>query len=123
VVPAVTVRLALATAFRLVQHTAPSFLPAWVTALLLLVLLAAAVLAALRRRLDVLGLAVGALLTYYVWVGMTNAVDAGRAGVVEQLVIIAIALALAVLALRRRRAAIAPSRPAAAAAGRATTRR
>jgi hypothetical protein len=118
----VTVRLALATAFRLVQHTAPSFLPAWVTALLLLVLLAAAVLAALRRRLDVLGLAVGALLTY-VWVGMTNAVDAGRAGVVEQLVIIAIALALAVLALRRRRAAIAPSRPAAAAAGRATTRR
>jgi hypothetical protein len=90
---------------------------------ILLLLPAAAVLAAVRWRLDVLGLATGALLTY-AWVGLTNAIGAGRAGVIEQVVIIAAALAVSGLALRRRRrAALRPSEPDAGAVSPATTHR
>ena len=123
VLPAAAVGLVLASTFQLVQHTGPTVLPAWVTVLILLLLLAVGVLAAVRWRLDVLGLAVGALLTY-AWVGMTNAVGAGSAAVIEQVVIVAAALAVSGLALRRRRrAALRSTGPEAGAVSPATTRR
>ena len=76
--------------------------------------------AATRWRLDVLGLAIGALLTY-AWVGLANALRVGPTAVIEQAVIIAVALAVAALAVhRRRRAAV---RPSAGGAVRATTHR
>ena len=91
--------------------------------MILLLLPAAAVTTVVRWRLDVLELAVGALLTY-AWVGLTNAIGAGWAGVIEQVVIIAAALAVSGLALRRRRrAALRPSGPVAGAVSHATTHR
>ena len=110
----------LATTFQLVQHVGPSTLPAWASLAILLILLAAAVVAATRWRLDVLGLAIGAVLTY-AWVGLTNAVRVGPTAVIEQVVIIAVALAVTALAVhRRRRAAV---RPRAGATVRAATHR
>ncbi len=123
VLPAAAVGLVLATTFQLVQHVGPSTLPAWVTSAILLVLLAAAVIASTTWRLDVLGLAVGAVATY-AWVGLVNAVRVGPSAVVEQVVIIAVALAVTALAVhRRRRAAIRPNEAAAGAGDRAGTHR
>ncbi len=120
VLPAAAVSLVLATIFQLVQHVGPSTLPAWTTTAILLVLLAGAVVAATRWRLDVLGLAIGAVLTY-AWVGLANALRVGPTAVIEQAVIIAVALAVAALAVhRRRRVAV---RPSAGGAVRATTHR
>lgn len=120
VLPAAGVGLVLTTTFQLVQHVGPSTTPAWATTAILLVLLAAAVVAATRWRLDVLGLAIGPILTY-AWVGMVNAVRVGSTAVIEQVVIIAVALAVTALAVRRRRRAAV--RPSAGAAVRATTHR
>ena len=118
VLPAAAVGLVLATIFQLVQHVGPSTLPAWTTTAVLLGLLAAAVIAATRWRLDVLGLAIGAVLTY-VWVGLANALRVGPTAVIEQVVIVGIALGVTALAVRRRRRA--GVRPSAGEAVRATT--
>lgn len=122
VLPAAAVGLVLASTFQLIQHAGPTALPAGVTTAILLLLLVTAALAAHRWRLDVLGLAAGAVLTY-AWVGMTNAVNAGSAGLIEQLVIIALALLVTLLAVRRRRSALRSNEPDADGAGHAATHR
>ena len=121
VLPAVALGLVLASTFQLVQHAGPTALPAWATSVILLLLLATGVVAAHRWRMDVLGLAAGAVLTY-AWVGMTNAIHAGPAGSVEQLVIIAVALMVTLLAVRRR-SALRSIEPSADAASHAATHR
>ena len=63
-------------------------------------LLAATVAAAIRWRLDVLGLAVGPVLTY-AWVGLVNALGHGPAALIEQIVIVAVALTVTGIALWR----------------------
>ena len=122
VLPAAALALVLASAFQLVQHYGPTLLPAWVTSLILVVLLAAALLIARTYRLDVLGLAVGPVLTY-AWVGLTNAAGHGAAALVEQIAIVAVALVVTIAALRRRGAGIRPSVPGADVAAPATSRR
>ena len=101
------VAVVLASAFQVTQHFGPDFLPAWLTVGVLVLLLAAAVAVSVRFRLDVLGLAIGAVLTY-AWVGLTNAARADLTGVIEQIVIVLVALAVAVVAVVRRRR-LAPS--------------
>lgn len=120
--PAAVLSLVLAGTFQLVQHAGPTQLPSWATTAILLIVLAIGVLATRRWRLDVLGLAVGAVLTY-AWVGMTNALPAGRAGVIEQVLIIAVALAVTLLAVRRRRSALRSIESTSDGAGHAGTRR
>lgn len=110
--PSAAIGLVLASAFQLMQHTGPDFAPAWITAAVLLALLATTIILSVRLQLDVLGLAIGAVLTY-AWVGLANSASAGLAGVIEQIVIVTTALAVAVLALvrRQRRTADANPRP------------
>jgi hypothetical protein len=103
VLPALIVGLALSTAFQLTRHLLPARLPAYAVTLILLVLLALAVLAATRGRLDVLGLALGALVTYG-WVGLANAARTGSPAIVEQVILVILSLATgAVTVVRRRR--------------------
>lgn len=121
--PAVALALVLTSAFQLVQHYGPTLLPAWATTVILVVLLVAAVLTARVDRLDVLGLAVGAVLTY-AWVGLTNAAPHGAAALAEQLVLVAVALVVAGVALSRpRRVRIRPNDPGAGAAATAASQR
>jgi len=102
VLPSAAVALVLASAFQVTEHQGPDLVPAWATVGVLLVLLAAAMALSLAFRLDVLGLAIGAVLTY-AWVGLANSLAAGLAGVIEQTVIVVVALAVTVLAVTRRR--------------------
>jgi uncharacterized membrane protein len=73
----------------------------------MVVLIALAIVLSAVLRLDVMGLAVGAALTYG-WVGLHTAAGAGIAGIVEQCVIVAIVLVVIALAITRRRM-IAPA--------------
>jgi hypothetical protein len=91
--------LLVSSAFLLVAES--SDLP-WVVGTLLLVAIAvAAVVAIVRwRRLDPFGLGAGAVVTYC-WHGMPNAIGAGPAAIVEQIVIIVLVLALLAVLARR----------------------
>lgn len=102
VLPSAAIALVLASAFQVTEHLGPDLVPAWVTVGVLLLLLAAAVAVSVRFRLDVLGLAIGAVLTY-AWVGLTNAARTDLTGVIEQTIIVLVALAVSVLAVVRRR--------------------
>ncbi len=102
VLPSAAVALVLASAFQVTEHQGPDLVPAWATVGVLLVLLAAAIAVSVVFRLDVLGLATGAVLTY-AWVGLANSLSAGLAGVIEQTVIVLVALAVTALAVTRRR--------------------
>lgn len=101
VLPATAVAVALASAFQLMEHAGPQLVPAWATVIVLLLLPAATVTIAVRCQLDVLGLAVGAVLTY-AWVGLANSASAGLAGAIEQIVLVLVAIAVSALAVVRR---------------------
>lgn len=94
---------AAASAFQLLHHTASSWLPAWASVLLSIGLFGLVVVVAQFRRMDVLGLALGPLLTYC-WVGLGNAAAHGTGAVVEQSVLVVLALAVAAVAVIRHRA-------------------
>jgi hypothetical protein len=94
--------LVLTSAFQVARQYLPGPMPAWATSVVLVVLLAVAVLVCLRTTLNVLGLALGALVTYG-WVGLTQAKSAGTTGVIEQIVIILVVAVVAVLAVRQSR--------------------
>jgi hypothetical protein len=97
--------VALTSAFQVGRQYLPRAVPPWATSLVLAALLAVAVLVCLRTTLNVLGLALGALVTYG-WIGLTQARSAGSAGVIEQIVIIVLVAAVAVFAsIRSRRPA------------------
>ena len=107
VLPSAAVALVLASAFQLTEQVGPQYVPAWLSAIVLLVLLAVAVAVSARFRLDVLGLAVGAVLTY-AWVGLANSASAVLSGAIEQIVLVLVALAVSVLAIVRRTRHVAP---------------
>jgi hypothetical protein len=92
----------LTSAFQVGRQYLPGAWPAWATSLVLAGLLAVAILVCLRTTLNVLGLALGALVTYG-WIGLAQAKSAGNAGLVEQVVIIVVIAAVAVLAVRQSR--------------------
>lgn len=73
----------------------------WLVVVLELVILALGVILATTLRLDVLGLACGAILTYS-WLGMSRAVPLGVAPAIEQSIIVIVVLGLGVVAVRRR---------------------
>jgi hypothetical protein len=83
--------------FQLAQQL-PHELSPWLACLALLLVLGAAVWASVRLRLDPLGLACGAVLTYC-WVGVVNAARTGGWPVLEQLVLVLLAVAVLALAL------------------------
>ncbi|HEU5486946.1 MAG TPA: hypothetical protein VFU98_18735, partial [Microlunatus sp.] len=85
----------------LLHHYGSQVFPVWLTIVLTVALLAAAVAASIRWQLDVVGLAVGPVLTYC-WVGLANAAGHGAPAVVEQLLIVALALVITGVAVRRR---------------------
>ncbi len=105
--PAAVVALVLASAYQLLRYYLPNQVSAGVTTAVMVVLIALAIVLSAVLRLDVMGLAVGAALTYG-WVGLHAAAGAGIAGIVEQCVIVAIVLVVIVLAITRRRT-IAPA--------------
>lgn len=101
VLPAALLATTSASGFQLLHHYGWDVFPAWLTIVLSVIVLAGTAAVAIRWRIDVLGLAIGPVLTY-AWVGLANASSHGAAGVVEQLVIIAVALAVTALAVSRR---------------------
>jgi hypothetical protein len=120
--PAAVVGTALASTYQVLHHYGWQALPAWLTIALSVALLAGTVAASIGWRLDVLGLAVGPVLTY-AWVGLANAAAHGVSAMIEQIVIIAVALSVTALALRRRdRSVITPSGSGADAAASAASR-
>jgi hypothetical protein len=115
VLPALVIGAVLSSAFQLGRYLLPAHLPAYAVTLILVGLLVVAVLVAVRGGLDVLGLALGALVTYG-WVGLGNAVRTGPAAVVEQVVLVILFAAVSLIAVRRRArpaAVQAPDRDAA----------
>ena len=98
--PAVLVGLAVTSAFLLVDHYAEGIGP-WAMTATLLALLAAGATSAAILRLDVLGLAIGAVLSYG-WVGLVSASAVGWGAVLEQSFIVLAVLATLVVALGRR---------------------
>jgi hypothetical protein len=80
----------------------PHELSPWLACLALLLVLGGGVWASVRYRLDPLGLACGAVLTYC-WVGVVNAARTGGWPVLEQLVLVLLAIAVLALALALRR--------------------
>lgn len=97
---AAVVATVLASAFQVLDQVSPAHLPAGLSVALSMILLIAAVEAATAWRLDVLGLAVGPVLTY-AWIGLANAAAHGPAALIEQGVIVAVALAVAGIGLRK----------------------
>ena len=89
------------TAFQLVRRL-PGHVSPWLLSVLLVAVLAAAAVVSRLVHADAVGLGTGAVLTYG-WVGLSTAVAAGRAAVVEQAVLVVLALAVLVLAARRFR--------------------
>jgi hypothetical protein len=73
----------------------------WLACALALAILAVGAILAATLRLDVLGLAAGAILTYC-WLGMSKATPLGVAPTIEQSVIVIAVLATVILAVRRR---------------------
>jgi hypothetical protein len=100
--PAIVVGLVGTTLYQL-AYGMPTTVSPWLVCLTMLVILGAGVFASVRWRLDVFGLAVGAVLTYC-WHGLTKAAPLGLWPTVEQSVLVAAVLAVIVLiAVRRRR--------------------
>lgn len=106
VLPAAVASTVAASAFQLLHHYGWQIFPAWLTMALTVVLLGGTAAAVLRWRWDVLGLAIGPMLTYC-WVGLINAIAVGPAGIIEQLAIVLVALSVTALAVWRRRSATA----------------
>jgi hypothetical protein len=73
----------------------------WGESIVALALLAVGAVLAARLRLDVLGLAAGAILTYS-WLGMSKAVPLGLGPTIEQSVLVLAVIATVVVAVRRR---------------------
>lgn len=103
VLPAAALSTVTTSAFQLLHHYGWQVFPAWPTVALSVLLIGGTVAVVLHRRLDVLGLAIGPVLTYC-WVGLANAVAAGPAAIIEQAAIVLVALTITGLALGRRRA-------------------
>jgi hypothetical protein len=103
--------LLVSSAFLLLAESGSDSMPWAVATVLLLVIAAAAVVTIVRwGRLDPFDLGAGAVVAYC-WHGMPNAVGAGPAAVVEQVVLIVLVLALLVVLARRT---VARPTPAAA---------
>lgn len=81
----------------------------WLGCLVLLLPLAAGAVLAAVLRLDVLGLATGAVLTYC-WLGLVKALPLGVLPAIEQCVLVAAVIAVLVVAYRMRRHVGAPVR-------------
>ena len=113
VLPSAAVGLVLASGFQLMEHNGPDIAPAWVTVTVMLVLLAASVIVAAVLRLNVLGLAIGAVLTYS-WVGLANSASAGLSGAIEQILLVLVAIGVCVLAIARHHRPALNAAPAAA---------
>jgi len=104
--------LVVTSAFQLVNYYVEKVASPWISALLLLVILTGGVVLAARLRLDVFGLAAGAVLTYS-WLGLTKAIALGAFPAIEQGVLVLAELAvLASVLLIRRRAELRGSSPA-----------
>ncbi|WP_337852238.1 hypothetical protein [Rathayibacter sp. YIM 133350] len=97
--PAVLLAFATTSGYMLVDHLG-ALSPWLVCGLLVALLLLGGIIAALYR-LDVLGLAAGAVLTYC-WVGLVSAASVGWIAVLEQSVIVLLVLAVVGVAVRRR---------------------
>ena len=113
VLPSAAVGLVLASGFQLMEHNGPDIAPAWVTVTVMLVLLAASGIVAAVLRLNVLGLAIGAVLTYS-WVGLANSASAGLSGAIEQILLVLVAIGVCVLAIARHHRPALNAAPAAA---------
>lgn len=113
VLPSAAVGLVLASGFQLMEHNGPDIAPAWVTVTVMLLLLAASVIVAAVLRLNVLGLAIGAVLTYS-WVGLANSASAGLSGAIEQILLVLVAIGVCVLAIARHHRPALNAAPAAA---------
>jgi hypothetical protein len=99
--PALIVSLIATSAFMVLDHYGEGLSP-WLSALLAVVILAGGALVAARFRMDVLGLAIGALITY-AWIGLVKAAPLGLAATIEQCVIVALVLGTALAATRTRK--------------------
>jgi hypothetical protein len=73
----------------------------WLECAIALAILGVGIVLAATLRLDVLGLAAGAILTYS-WVGMSKAVPLGGGPTIEQSLIVIVVLATVILAVGRR---------------------
>ncbi|MET0695141.1 MAG: hypothetical protein ABWY56_14500 [Propionibacteriaceae bacterium] len=107
--PAVAIAFGLTTVFQVTEHYLPPYLPAVVTTLILLLVLAVGVVAVVRLRLDTLGLAAGAILTYG-WIGLIKTPALGPVAVIEQTGLVLVALAVLALALVRHRRLVGAER-------------
>ncbi|HEY1529389.1 MAG TPA: hypothetical protein VGF80_01085 [Galbitalea sp.] len=101
--PAAAIAIAVTSVYIVLDIVSASLSPWLVVVLAVAVLALGAVLAAVLR-LDVLGLAAGAILSYSWW-GLSKALPLGVAPAIEQSVVVLVVLAAVVLAVRRRRAA------------------
>ena len=103
-VPAALVGLVLTSAYQVLDRFGEGLGP-WLEVILAVAILAVGAVISATLRLDVLGLAVGATLTYC-WLGMTKAVPLGLAATIEQSALVALVVVAMGFAFARHRQAL-----------------